>query len=49
MLTTPTLIKRPVLESGDKLMLGFKAENYQTELLWATHEIFLKTLAAVNR
>jgi len=33
MLTTPTLIKRPVLESGDKLMLGFKAENYQTELL----------------
>lgn len=33
MLTTPTLIKRPVLDAGDKLMLGFKAENYQTELL----------------
>jgi chromate reductase, NAD(P)H dehydrogenase (quinone) len=33
MLATPTLIKRPVLDTGDKLILGFKAENYQTELL----------------
>ncbi len=33
MLSIPTLIKRPVLDAGDKLMLGFKAENYQTELL----------------
>jgi len=33
MLTAPTLIKRPVLESGDKLMLGFKADTYQAELL----------------
>jgi Spx/MgsR family transcriptional regulator len=33
MLTTPTLIKRPVLDAGDKLIIGFKAENYQAELL----------------
>ena len=33
MLTTPTLIKRPILESGDKLILGYKTENYQAELL----------------
>lgn len=33
MLTTPTLIKRPILESGDLLILGFKAENYQAKLL----------------
>ncbi|MGR9012577.1 MAG: ArsC family reductase [Gammaproteobacteria bacterium] len=33
MLTTPTLIKRPVLESGDQLIIGFKAEHYQSELL----------------
>ncbi|MGZ5006356.1 MAG: ArsC family reductase [Methylobacter sp.] len=33
MLSTPTLIKRPVLDTGNKLILGFKAENYQAELL----------------
>ena len=33
MLTTPTLIKRPILELGDKLIIDYKAENYQTELL----------------
>ena len=33
MLTTPTLIKRPVLDTGDKLIMGYKAEQYQTELL----------------
>lgn len=33
MLTTPTLIKRPVLDTGDKLIIGYKTENYQTELL----------------
>ena len=33
MLKTPTLIKRPILDTGDKLIIGFKAENYQTEIL----------------
>lgn len=33
MLDIPTLIKRPVLDTGGKLIIGFKAENYQTELL----------------
>jgi arsenate reductase len=33
MLNTPTLIKRPVLDTGDKLIVGFKANYYQTELL----------------
>lgn len=28
MLANPTLIKRPVLESGDALMVGFKAADY---------------------
>jgi arsenate reductase len=32
MLNTPTLIKRPILDTGDKLIIGFKAEHYQTEL-----------------
>ncbi len=32
MLETPTLIKRPVLDTGKKLIIGFKAEIYQTEL-----------------
>ncbi len=33
MLNTPTLIKRPILDTGDKLMIGFNAGHYQTELL----------------
>ena len=33
MLNTPTLIKRPILDTGDKLIIGFKAAHYQTELL----------------
>ena len=33
MLNTPTLIKRPVLDTGDQLLIGFKADYYQTELL----------------
>ena len=33
MLNTPTLIKRPILDTGDKLIIGFKADHYQTELL----------------
>lgn len=33
MLDIPTLIKRPVLDTGGKLIIGFKAENYQIELL----------------
>ena len=33
MLNTTTLIKRPILDTGDKLIIGFKAENYQTEIL----------------
>jgi len=32
MLETPTLIKRPVLDTGEKMIVGFKAENYQAEL-----------------
>ncbi len=33
MLNTPTLIKRPILDTGSKLIIGYKAENYQSELL----------------
>lgn len=29
MLAQPSLIKRPVLEMGDKLLVGFKADVYQ--------------------
>jgi arsenate reductase (glutaredoxin) len=29
MFQTPTLIKRPILNSGGKLLLGFKPEHYQ--------------------
>ncbi|MCF6250890.1 MAG: ArsC family reductase [Methylococcaceae bacterium] len=32
MLETPTLIKRPVLDTGEKMIIGFKAENYQQQL-----------------
>ncbi len=32
MLSVPTLIKRPVLDTGNKLLIGFNAEQYQTEL-----------------
>ncbi len=32
MLETPTLIKRPVLDTGEKLIIGFKADIYQKEL-----------------
>ncbi len=32
MLETPTLIKRPVLDTGEKMIIGFKADNYQAEL-----------------
>lgn len=32
MLETPTLIKRPILDTGKKMIIGFKAENYQNEL-----------------
>ncbi len=32
MLETPTLIKRPVLDTGEKMIIGFKAENYQEQL-----------------
>ena len=33
MLNTPTLIKRPILDTGDKLIIGFKADHYKSELL----------------
>ena len=33
MLETPTLIKRPVLDTGKKMLIGFKPENYQAEFL----------------
>ncbi len=32
MLANPTLIKRPVLEAGDALMLGFKPDDYAAKL-----------------
>jgi len=32
MLETPTLIKRPLLDTGEKMIIGFKADNYQEEL-----------------
>lgn len=32
MLETPTLIKRPVLDTGEKMIIGFKADNYLKEL-----------------
>jgi arsenate reductase len=32
MLATPMLIKRPVLDTGDKLIIGFKARHYEAEL-----------------
>ena len=33
MLANPTLIKRPVLDAGNKLIIGFKVDHYKTELL----------------
>lgn len=33
MLATPTLIKRPVLDTGNKIIVGFKTELYQNELI----------------
>ena len=30
MLEQPSMIKRPVLELGEKLLVGFKAESYET-------------------
>ena len=32
MLKTPTIIKRPVLDTGNKVIVGFKDETYQREL-----------------
>lgn len=32
MLARPSMIKRPVLEAGDKLLVGFKPEVYEKEL-----------------
>ncbi len=32
MLNTPTLIKRPILDTGKKLVIGFKSELYAGEL-----------------
>jgi len=33
MLQHPTLIKRPILDTGDKILIGFSETQYQTELL----------------
>ncbi|MCX7097020.1 MAG: ArsC family reductase [Methylococcales bacterium] len=33
MLDTPTLIKRPVLDTGEQLIVGFKADIYHAKLL----------------
>lgn len=32
MLSTPTLIKRPILDTGSKMIIGFKADHYSAEL-----------------
>ncbi|MGR8979551.1 MAG: ArsC family reductase [Gammaproteobacteria bacterium] len=32
MLATPTLIKRPILNTGGRLIIGFKVETYQSHL-----------------
>jgi Spx/MgsR family transcriptional regulator len=32
MLETPTLVKRPILVKGEKVIVGFKADYYQEEL-----------------
>ena len=32
MLAQPSMIKRPVLESGGKLLVGFRPDEYKTEL-----------------
>ena len=32
MLTSPTIIKRPVLVNGDKIIIGFNEQNYMTLL-----------------
>lgn len=32
MLSIPTLIKRPILDTGKKLVIGFKSGSYETEL-----------------
>lgn len=32
MLNTPTLIKRPILDTGKKLVIGFKTGQYKTGL-----------------
>lgn len=32
MLTHPTLIKRPILDTGDELLIGFSDSSYQTVL-----------------
>ncbi len=32
MLTSPTIIKRPVLVNGDKIIIGFNEQNYITLL-----------------
>ncbi len=32
MLEQPTLIKRPILDTGNRLLIGFSARQYQSEL-----------------
>lgn len=32
-LNAPTLLKRPVLDTGEKLLVGFKEQDYQDKLL----------------
>jgi Spx/MgsR family transcriptional regulator len=32
MLNAPTLIKRPILDTGKKLVIGFKSGHYQNDL-----------------
>ena len=35
MLAQPSIIKRPVLEAGDKLLVGFKPETYAKEMSYS--------------
>ena len=47
MLATPTLIKRPVMDTGNKIIVGFEAELYLNELISTSG--FVKHLRAKIR
>jgi arsenate reductase len=47
MLAQPSMIKRPVLEAGSKLLVGFKPEIYAKEV--SAKEVSAKEVAAKSR